>query len=188
MSATATPYGLLPIRKIGSASNSTGLTPYKIASGYATSIFYGDVVKLVAGGGIEKDTGTTTATPLGVFMGCQYTDSTMGFITRQYWPASTVAADAVALVCDDPDMVFKVQAGTSVAAADVGLNAALVQTAGSTATGKSAVNIGSLATTGTLPVRIVAIDTNPDNAAGDAYTDVHVIWNTHWLRNRDTGI
>lgn len=188
MSATATPYGLIPIRKIGSASYSNGLTPYKIASTYGANLFFGDVVKLVAGGGIEKDTGTSTATPLGVFMGCQYTDATMGFITRQYWPTGTVAADAVALVCDDPDMVFKVQAGTSVAAADVGLNAALVQGSGSTATGKSGVTIGSLATTNTLPLRVIAIDTNPDNAAGDAYTDVHVIWNTHWLRNRDTGI
>jgi hypothetical protein len=188
MSATATPYGLLPIRKIGSASNSTGLTSYKILNGYTTSIFYGDVVKLGSDGTIQKDTGTATATPLGVFMGCQYTDATMGFITRQYWPASTVATDAVALVCDDPDMVFKVQTNTSVATTDVGLNAALVQTAGSTATGKSAVAIGSLAATGTLPVRVIAIDTTTGNAAGDAYTDVHVIWNTPWLRNRDTGI
>lgn len=188
MSATATPYGLLPIRKIGSASYSTGVTPYKIASAYGTSIFFGDVVKLGDTGAVQKDTGTSTATPLGVFMGCQYTDATMGFITRQYWPTGTVAADAVALVCDDPDMVFKVQAGTSVAAADVGLNAALVQGSGSTSTGKSGVTIGSLATTDTLPLRVIAIDTNPDNAAGDAYTDVHVIWNTHWLRNRGTGI
>jgi hypothetical protein len=41
----------------------------EIASGYATGIFYGDLVKRVTGGTIEKDTGTTTATPCGVFLG-----------------------------------------------------------------------------------------------------------------------
>jgi hypothetical protein len=37
--------------------------------GYGTSIFYGDLVKRVTGGTIEKDTGTATATPCGVFLG-----------------------------------------------------------------------------------------------------------------------
>ncbi len=182
MSTTATPYGLLPVRKIGSNYDNGAFTPYAITTTYSTSIFFGDVVKLGSDGTCQKDTGTSTATPLGVFMGCQYTDATAGFITRQYWPASTVAADAIALVCDDPDVVMKVQTATTFAFADIGQNAALVQGTGSTATGKSAVTIGSFNTTTTLPVRVIAIDKTPPNAAGDTYCDVHVIWNTPWLR------
>lgn len=186
MSLTATPYGLLPVRKLGSATNSVGITPYRMAANYATSIFYGDVVKLGSDGMCQKDTGTSSATPLGIFMGCYYTDANMGFLNKQCWIASTVASDNYALVADDPDLVMKVQAGV-VAQADLGQNAALVQGSGSTATGKSAVSIGSLNTTNTLPVRIVAIDTTPPNAVSDTYTDVHVIWNTHWYRQA-TGI
>ena len=69
------PYGLKPINLIGGQvySGSTRLIP--IASGYDTNIFNGDVVKYVNTGTIEKDTGTSTATPVGVFLGCSFTAS-----------------------------------------------------------------------------------------------------------------
>lgn len=189
MASTATPYGLLPIRKIGSNPNAGGLTPYKIASGYATSIFFGDIVKIGTNGTLEKDTGTTACTPIGVFMGCQYTDSTIGFITRQYWPASTSASDAVALVCDDPDTIFKVQADGAMSRAEViGANVAVVQGSGSTTTGKSGVKVDSTSenTTATLPLKVIGYDTNPENAEGDAFPDLHVIFNTHRFKSVGT--
>ncbi len=181
MPSTAAPYGCLPVKTLGGGAR-IQRTPYKILNGYTTSIFYGDVVKLGSDGTCQKDTGTSTATPLGIFLGCQYTDSTLGFISRQYWPASTVAADAIAFVADDPDMVFMVQSASAVAQADLGQNAALVQGSGSTATGKSAVTIGSLNTSSTLPVRIIGFSESPLNAPGDTYCDVLCIWNTPWLR------
>ena len=46
------PYGLVPV-KLLSGSPFVGVTRHMpIASGYATSIFYGDAVKLVTGGTI----------------------------------------------------------------------------------------------------------------------------------------
>jgi hypothetical protein len=137
-----------------------------IASGYATDIFYGDVVKLVSTGTLNIDSGTTTATPVGVFLGCSYTDPTFGKVFRQYFPTGTVASDIVAYVQDDPDALFKVAAvsGTTVIAAPsrtfVGNNAALVQNAGSTTTGNSGVAVTDFATTATLPIRV--IDVVPD--------------------------
>ena len=61
------PYGLKPVNLIGGQVFAGATRQMQIASGYATNIFYGDLVKRVADGTIEKDTGTTTATPCGVY-------------------------------------------------------------------------------------------------------------------------
>jgi len=170
------PYGLQPINLIGGQVFAGSTRQLKIASGYAANIFAGDVVKLVGTGVIEKDTGTTTATPVGVFVGCQFTNpSTKQIQFQQYWPTGTVAADAVAFVVDDPDVLFKVAAvstdttigfyGQTV----VGTNVSLVQNSGSTTTGDSAVAIDgtSAATTASLPIRIIAGVPDTANASGE---------------------
>jgi hypothetical protein len=88
----------------------------------------------------------------------------------QYWPANTLAGDAVAIVTDDPDTIFRMavvtaQGGTtvgSVASAMVGLNMNLSDVAGNVNNGDS--NVGALsssgaapATTAAFPVRIVGV-------------------------------
>jgi hypothetical protein len=170
------PYGLQPINLIGGQVFAGSTRQLKIASGYAANIFAGDVVKLVGTGVIEKDTGTTTATPVGVFVGCQFTNpSTKQIQFQQYWPTGTVAADAVAFVVDDPDVLFKVaavSAGTTIGfygQTVVGTNVSLVQNSGSTTTGDSAVAIDgtSAATTASLPIRIIAGVPDTANASGE---------------------
>ena len=160
----AAPYGLEPVNLIGGQQFAGQTREIPIASGYNTDLLNGDVVKLTTDGTIVKDTGTTTATPVGVFLGVSYTNpSTKQKLYAQYWPAGTVASDAVAYVQDDPDLLMKVVAvsGTTVPTyagqAMVGLNAAFVQNSGSTTTGDSAVAVGSFATTASLPARVVAI-------------------------------
>lgn len=160
----AAPYGLEPVNLIGGQQFAGQTREIPIASGYNTDILNGDVVKLSSDGTIVKDTGTTTATPVGVFLGVSYTNpSTKQKLFAQYWPAGTVASDAQAYVQDDPDLLMKAVAvsGTTVVTyageAMVGLNAAFVQNAGSTTTGDSAVAVGSFATTASLPARVVAI-------------------------------
>jgi uncharacterized protein (UPF0333 family) len=173
------PYGLKPVNLIGGQvyAGSTRLIP--IASGYATNIFYGDVVKLANTGTIQKDTGTTTVASngvAGIFVGCVYTNpSTKQPTWAQYWPASTVASDAQAYVVDDPDVLFKVAAvssGTTVAfygQTVIGNNVSLVQNSGSTTTGDSAVAIdgSAAAATASLPIRIVAGVPDTANASGE---------------------
>ncbi len=168
------PYGLKPINLIGGQPYAGSTRLMKIASGYATSIYYGDVVKRVSNGTIEKDTGTSTATPVGIFLGCTYTSPATGQkLFAQYYPASTVASDIQAYVVDDPDVLFKVatvSSGTTVAFYGpelVGENAVLVQNAGSNTTGDSAVGIfgGNTATTASFPVRIVDLIPDTSNSA-----------------------
>lgn len=158
MATTAGPFGLRPVKLLGDRSMTHGIRHIKIASGYAANIFNGDLVKLVVGGTVEKDTGTTTATPCGVFVGCSYTDPTLNYLLHSnYWPTGTVASDAVAYIVDDPDALFMIQADATLGQNAIGTNAALVQGTGSTSTGKSAVSLdaSTIASTGTLPVRII---------------------------------
>ena len=49
MSDTASPNGLVPSRRWGSAPNSTGTNMYNIADGYATAMFTGTLVQVSAG-------------------------------------------------------------------------------------------------------------------------------------------
>jgi hypothetical protein len=183
------PYGLKPVNLIGGQVYAGSTRLLKIASGYAANIFYGDVVKLVSSGTVEKDTGTSTGTPVGVFMGCTYTDpSSKQPRWSQYWPTGTVASDAQAYVVDDPDVLFKVAAvssGTTVAfyaQTVVGNNVSLVQNSGSTTTGDSAVAIdgSSAATTVSLPIRIIAGVPDTANSSGE-FCEFICKWNAPYI-------
>jgi hypothetical protein len=198
------PYGLKPVNLIGGQVFAGSTRLMEIATtanvGYATSIFYGDLVKRVTGGTIEKDTGTTAATPCGVFLGVQFTNASTGQVQQQqFYPASTpvkAGTKIFAVVADDPDTLFQVvscSSGTTVAPmgiAAIGANIALIQNAGSTITGNSAVAIdqGTEDTTNTLPIRI--IDVVRDTATGaDAFVEFIVKINaTMHQYNNSTGV
>ena len=191
------PYGLKPVNLIGGLPFAGATRQIPIASGYATSVFAGDLVKLASDGTLNIDSGTTTATPVGVFLGCSYTNpATKQKLFAQYYPASTVAADIVAYVADDPNTLFKVAvvSGTTVVASvgrtAVGANMSLVQNAGLTATGNSQVAVlsSSVATTNTLPIRV--IDVVPETATGaDAFVELIVKINAGMHQyNNATGV
>jgi hypothetical protein len=178
------PYGLKPINLIGGQVFSGATRLMEIASGYATNIFYGDLVKRISDGTIEKDTGTTTATPVGVFLGVSFTNASTGQIQQQqYYPASTAIKSGTkifAVVADDPDTLFQVAvvSGTTVITgvgiSAIGNNATLVQNAGSTITGDSKVALlDSTATTNTLPIRIIDVVRDTATAA-DVFPEVIV--------------
>lgn len=183
--SVSAPYGLIPINLIGGQVFAGATRQIPIATNSSTAIYYGDVVKLANTGTLAKDTGTDAATPVGVFLGCSYTDPVFGKTFRQYYPGTTNVTDVVAYVQDDPDALFKVavvSSGTTIGYANrtaVGNNAVLVQNAGSTINGNSQVAIDdTTATTSTWPVRI--IDVVPETAlAGNpgSYTEVIVKWN-----------
>lgn len=186
MSSTANPYGMVPVLNQGAQYNTQGFEQVPILDGYTTSIFYGDVVKLGSNNYLEKDTGTTTLTPYGVFLGCKFISPTLGYFQpQQYWPASTTTGYTTSpnipmgFVSTFPWGVFQIQADGSVPLASIGANAAIVQTAGNASLGKSrnALSASSITTTDSLPLRIVGFVESPTNAPGDAFTDVLVVFN-----------
>ena len=175
MSTSATPYGFRPVGLLGGGDWSNSIRHIKLTNSYGTSIFYGDVVKVVATGTVEKDSGTTTMTPVGIFVGCSYTDPGSSQPTySQMWTASTSATDIMAYVVDDPNIVFQAQGDATLAQTALGNNVAVVQTAGSTSIGtsKNAIDSSTIAATKTLPVRILGFIDGPNSSVGDTYTDV----------------
>lgn len=115
------PYGLIPQNLIGGQvfAGSTRMIP--IASGYTTGVsggglFFGDPVKftstgtLITSGLAYNSAAAETGGTLGIFLGCEYSPAggpIYGKIRSQYWANGTVAPDAVAYVCDDPDVIMK---------------------------------------------------------------------------------
>ena len=194
MASTATPHGASPVGSLVSCAYNAKVTHYKIKNAFGTSIFYGDFVKFGDDNPnttIQKDTGTTSATPIGVFLGCAYTDpTTKQFTTNNFYPASTAADDIVAYVASDPFLIMQMQSDEALTQDDLGKNVAIVQTAGSTTIGRSrnAVDGSTAATTNTLPLKIIDFVDGPDSAVGDSFTDVLVMFNVgHQLLNT-TGI
>lgn len=167
------PYGFRPVNLIGGQVFAGSTRNYPIAFGYNTNIFYGDPVYLT-GGFIARSTLSSNnfasgQIPVGIFMGCSYTNPTTKQKTfMQYWPAGTLAGDCVAIVTDDPDAVFKLavcSSGTtigSVPSAAIGYNLQLIDnTPASYHTGNSAYAVKSLAaspaTTAGFPVRLIDV-------------------------------
>ena len=184
MANQETAYGLRPIGLIGGATNSTAVTQYEIANDNTNAIYNGGICVPLAAGVITfagaTSGGTTQA--LGVLMGVEYVDSTTKKTTfLNYWPGSgSVSVDTnhpvKAFVADNPMQLFKVASDASLtdratALAAVFANASLGTSArtGSTDTGRAngALSVSSIATTATLPLRVVGI---MDDEANSDYT------------------
>lgn len=163
------PYGFLPINLIGGQVYAGSTRMYPIQYGYDTNIFYGDFVKVVRGSATRVSIGAATNSNAvtGVFVGCSYTDPvTKDKRFSQYWPASTLAGDALAYVVDDPDAVFKAavcSSGTTMASgayALVGTNLSAVDNTGNVNTGNSKNAIlapSATPVTSILPLRCVGV-------------------------------
>ena len=165
------PYGLKPINLIGGQVFAGSTREYNIPYDYQTAIFYGDIVGLLRGNVRRLAvTSGVVGTMTGVFLGCRYTNPVTKQVTfSQYWPGSLAAGDAVAIVCDDPDTVFKVAictaaATTTIASASealIGQNCAMVDNTGNVNTGNSANALASPtatpATTAALPLRVIGM-------------------------------
>ena len=181
----AAPYGLKPINLIGGQVFAGSTREYPIPYGYSTSIFYGDIVGLTRGNVQRLSVSTgTLGTVTGVFLGCSYTNpTTKQKQFAQYWPASTAAGDAVAIVTDDPDTVFKavVCSATTVVAggarAMIGQNLAMINNTGNVNTGDSANALlapsDTPATTDALPIRVLGLVPDTVVTLGSAtYTSI----------------
>lgn len=184
MANANTAYGLRPIGLVGSGANTTGVTRYEIASNNTNAIYQYGIVVPTSSGVIDRagDTAGGTTQALGVLMGVEYVDSVQKKpVWINYWPGSgSVSVDTnhpvKAYVADDPNQLFKVASDATLtnratALATVFANASLGTSAqsGSSSTGSStaALSVSSVATTATLPLRIVGI---VDDVANSDFT------------------
>lgn len=188
--------GLNPVKNLAGGSNTGQVNTYFIPSGSAVNTFVGDPVKADATG----DTAAAGGKALGIQSVVQAAagDAIIGVIvgfavdptnlnTPQYRKAST---GQYVLVADDPAMIFEAEvSGTTLTAADVGLNASIAVGTGSVTTGASAVTVNgtTAAATATLALRIVGFTQRPDNEVGNASAKVLVKINNHQLGS-STGV
>lgn len=181
MANTNAPFGLRPVRYLNGAPWNGQVSRYLIPATDGTSYFIGDPVTLAGDAGASGSTvlgiptggmptvsiGIAGATCIGAIVGFEVNPARLDITYR---PASTAM---VALVADDPMIVFHIQeanSGTVWTSAEVGLNANFVSASGSTVTGYSAYTADNSteATTSTLNVKILRLaqfETNDYGAA-----------------------
>ena len=186
MSATSAPRGLKPIGLLGGMPFAGSTREFLINSGYATAIFNGDVVGLADtanstdDGYLVREAVASEVNPIGVFLGCSYTDPNTNQLTfSQYYPGSITASDIKAVVSVNPFTLYEVQADGAIAQTQLGMTADLVQTqAGSTVTGNSGIQLdASTASVGGECWKIVDFVERVGSTIGDAKTDVIVMMN-----------
>lgn len=188
MSNVSAPMGFVPSRKLGGGCLVTN--PYTIASGYNTNLFSGDPVVMTGTGKNIALAAAGETGAVGVFAGCKFIDAEGRPQFKPYWPANTVLAagtECEALVYDDPDIIFKIQADT-VAAADVGALCDWVAGTGSVITGQSGAQAEASATAATgKSLRILGKLPEVGNEYGQ-YGKVEVLFVEHALRGVVAGV
>lgn len=182
------PFGLKPsVMNTGAPWNGQTNTYIISTTAPGTTLFTGDPVAQAADGGIVIGTGGTGI--IGVFMGCQYVDSTGNYRFSPYWQAGTsIQSNTIptAFVVDDPTVLFDIQVATStpgvghapsVSQTDLNRNANFVVGTGSTISGQSGAYLDSVTinTTVDLSLKILRVTPAFTNQAGtltsgNAYT------------------
>lgn len=168
MSSSSTPYGLVPVQKIGFQNFTGAFREYPVKANNSAAIFNGDLVVLSTAG-LPSAVGTTptaikvpataadaTAGIMGVCVGSRFIDANSSQLTfRNFLPAGQITAGASEVfvrVHDDPDTIFRIKGSAALGtfnsgtdgsgfAGAVGMNAAIAFAGGSTSTGLSGVNL-----------------------------------------------
>ena len=194
MTTTKALNGLTPSRRYAGGANTTQTRNYRIASGTASNIFTGDLVHIRLGNidVVSANTGDVDA-PIGVFMGCYYEEDGEPK-WRDFWPTGTSASNAYAIVCDDPQATFEIQADASCTVGDImELNFPVTRGAGSTFTGRSGFGLKVAGTSGVAGmVRIIDFVDAPgndiDNTSERAFPICEVQLIHHQLTQVSSGV
>jgi len=175
-------FGLRPIGNL-SATGAQKQYAYEIADNQAGAIFQGDLVTVFDGFLVKFAPATHTAA-VGVFNGCNYVDPSTGKPTwKNFYPGSVniTSGKIMAEVLDDPNQLFIIQADEDIVQADIGKNADVIGTGGSTVTGISTMELdsSSIAKDAALNLKIVGLYDVPGNSLGTNFSVVVVKINEH---------
>ena len=195
MATTATPYGLRPVKRTDGMPYAGATTQYLIdPAGEGTNLFYGQVVilgddgyvALAVASGADATTnnlGGSSIGALGVFVGCEYVNSSGQTVRAQYYPSGTANGGPIkAYVVDDPNVLFQAQLDGTGVQTIIGTNTtfAAVQSSstGSTITGNSTSALDADTATTAKAFRIVSF-VSPTT---DAFPDVLVAFSFGFTR------
>lgn len=192
-----TPNGFQFFGRLEGGSPTAGLTARLIASTDTAVVGYGDPVTSQTTGYVSASVAGTTQID-GIFYGCEYLATAVGRkVWSNYYPGSGSSGDVTAYLCTDPQTMFVVQSNnTAIVFSDIGSNINFVAGAVNTTTqfSTAAVDQSTIATTNTLPFRIVGllsdyepVGSNPGTDNSTPYNRVIVAPN-NWDRKSLTGI
>jgi hypothetical protein len=179
------PYGFQPLNRVDGMPYAGATRQYSVTQ--AGAMYDGDLIELDVGGVVGTASSLTSGAKIGVFVGCQYTNSSGQTVQAQYYPGSSVT-NAIAYVVDDPMAAFKVAVTNAssviatVTRAAVGTNVTALAGTPSATTGNSGQSILSTspAADATFPIRVIAVV--PETATGaNAFTEVIVKINLHQI-------
>tara|TARA_R110000796_G_scaffold166362_1_gene283295 strand:- start:112 stop:687 length:576 start_codon:yes stop_codon:yes gene_type:complete len=184
------PFGLRPVK---SSLSSQRQNRYRIASGYDTSIFQGDLVTVATNGTITRVAPGATALCLGVFNGCEYVDANGDVKFSNHWPAEATGTNIFANIIDDPSATFEVQGNAAFPVTDLFGNFDIVDNSpvGRTASGVSSMElaVSTGATTAGLALKAIDISQDPENSdTATANTNVIVKINNHLFSAGTAGL
>ena len=178
-----------------------GIIERKIAAGNNTPICHGDLVQSLNTGYVAiSAAGVAVSQIAGVFLGCRYLSTAQGkYVYSSYWPNGDHAVDGYAEILPITGVspqLFRVQGGSNSAftLADVGQNCDIAvgtQTiAGGFGLSGMVLDRGTLATTSTLPFRIVGLysDIAAPGVNGTDNTSVYNIVLVQSNSTQETGI
>lgn len=212
------PFGLKPSRMLSGATWNGQTSEYLITSRTTSNLFIGDPVKPLAAGGVGLWTNGQLIA--GVFMGCKYIDTNGNYVISRTWTNGTATYNdepAIAMIVDDPNVLFDIQVSNStntisgIQLADLNINANLAvgggggnqvpqnPAAGSFTTGLSAyyLDYNTIAATATLPLKVLRLTPYPGNifatggpavAGQGAYNNVLVFINNHMFQGISAGV
>lgn len=190
-------FGFQPRRMLSGATFNNQTSTYLIASGYAQDIFNGDPVYYAGNGRIGRATAGNGNPILGIFTGVKYmlpgNNNINQFTFSPYWPANTVVVSpgqpapvAYAMIIDDPNVVYDVQAATQIDSDQLSLNANFLVPGGpvppySYISGQSYLTLDSAAAapTATFQFKILGYTPQIENTPDTPFNNVEVIINNH---------
>ena len=166
-------FGLRPLKSVGQADDSTGMSSHAIDAAYGTAIYQGSPVVAAAG---YIAISTAGAVPnMGAFWGCFYVDpTTLKPTFKNYYPGSITppaSKDIEAFVYDNPNQMFEIQSDNDGAStlADIFSNADLVNFGGSTLNGVSTAELddSTIAASSDVAAQLLIIGTSRDPKNND---------------------
>jgi len=181
-------FGLRPLKSVGRADDSTGMSSHAIDAAYGTAIYQGSPVVAAAG---YIAISTAGAVPnMGAFWGCFYVDpTTLKPTFKNYYPGSITppsSKDIEAFVYDNPNQMFEIQSDNTGAStqADVFSNADFVNFGGSTLNGvsNSELDDSTIAASSDAAAQllIIGVSRDPKNSdLGSANVNWRVLVNMH---------
>jgi hypothetical protein len=187
-------FGLRPLKMVGQADDSTGMSSYWIDAGEASAMYQGSLVASPATGTGYIDIGTTSGVlNLGAFWGCYYVDpTTLKPTFKNYYPGGITppsSKDIEAFVYDNPMQMFEVQSAATGASSqdDIFKCCDIASNSGSTSNGVSSLESAD-SFSAQAQLKVIGLSRDPKNSdISAANVNWRVYINEHLLGSGTAG-